>query len=96
MNNFFRTHHKFVGKFLKVIADNCSSNNIVGYEMVQQLGLKRLGHPFPYRTSWLEDDNALEVKEKCLFGIHICQYKDQVLWDIMDMSSHHIFLGRPS
>ena len=35
------------------------------------------------------------MRGQCLVDFHIGQYKDQVLCDIVDMKSCHVFLGRP-
>ena len=43
--------------------DSGTTNSFAIDEMVQKLGLKRLGHSCPYRIGWLQDDHALEVKE---------------------------------
>ena len=78
-----------------MIVDSGSIDKIVVEEMVQKLGLKRVRHPCPYRISWLQDDRALEVREQFLVNFQIGQYVDQVLCDVVDMSSCHILLGRP-
>lgn len=62
--------------------------------MVQKLGLKSVIHSCPYRTGWLQDKHALEVREQCLIDFKIGQYKDQFLCDIVDISSCHILLIR--
>ena len=91
----FRTCCKSGGKICKVIIDGGSTDNLVAEEMVQKLGLKRVRHPCPYRIGWLQGENALEVREKCLVDFQIGQYKDQFLCGIVDMNSCHVLLGRP-
>ena len=73
--------------------DGGSTDNIFAKEMVIKLGLRRMRHP--YRIGWLQGEHALEVREQCLVDFQIGQYKDQVLYDIMDMNSCHVLLGRP-
>lgn len=92
--NLFRTC-KSRGKCWNVIIDSGSTDNLVGEEMVHKLGLKRMRHPCPYTIGWLQDEHVLEVREQCLVDFQIGQYVDQVLCDIVDMSSCHILLGRP-
>ena len=75
--------------------DSGSINKLVAKEIVHKLGLKRERNPCPFRIGWLQDDHALEVREQCLVEFKFGKYKDQVLCDIVEMSSHHIFLGRP-
>ena len=70
-------------------------DNLFAKEMVQKLDLMRVIHPCPYRIGWLQDEHALEVKEQYLIDFEIGQYKDQVLSNILDISSYHILLGRP-
>lgn len=63
--------------------------------MVHKLGLKRVRHPFPYKIGWLEDKHAVEVRKQCLIDFQIMEYKDQVLCDILDMSSCYILVSQP-
>lgn len=84
-----------MSKICNVIVDDGSTHNLVAEEMVQKPGLKRVRHPFPYRIGWLQDKHTLEVREQYLVDFQIGKYKDQVVCDIMDMSSCHIFLGTP-
>ena len=51
--NLFRTMCKEKGKCYKLIIDSGSTNNLVSTEMVENLGLKKIAHPTPYRVSWL-------------------------------------------
>ena len=44
-------HCKASGKVYNVIVDSASIHNLVGEEMVQKLGLKRVSHPYPYRIA---------------------------------------------
>ena len=78
-----------------MIVDGGSIDNLVAKEMVQKLNLTRVRHSCPYRIGWLQDDHPLEVRDQCLVDFQFGEYKDQVLCDIVDMSSCHIFLGRP-
>ena len=39
-----------------MIVDSSTTDNLVAKEMVHKLGIKRVRHPCPYRTSWLQDD----------------------------------------
>eukprot|EP00253_Pinus_taeda_P002743 PITA_02743 len=42
------------GKCCKLIIDSGSTDNLVATEMVENLGLKQLKHPTPYKVSWLQ------------------------------------------
>lgn len=78
-----------------MIVDSDSIDNLLAKEIVQKNGLKRVRHPCPYRIGWLQDDHVVGVWEQCLVDFHIGLYKDQMLCDIVDMSSCHILLNRP-
>ena len=52
----FRTLYKVKGKVCKVIIDSSSTDNIASVEMVENLGLKKLPHPNPYKVSWLNKE----------------------------------------
>lgn len=53
------------GKLCDVIVDSGSIDNLVVEDMVQKLGLNRMKHPHPYRIGWLQNVQALEVREQC-------------------------------
>ena len=75
--------------------DDGSIDNLVAKEMVLKLILRRTRHPHPYRIGWLQGEHGLEVREQCLVDLQIGQYKNQVLYDIVDMNNCHLLLGRP-
>ena len=75
--------------------DGGSIDNLVVDEIVQKPNLKKMRHHCPYRIGLLQDEHDLEVREKFLVDLQIGKYKDQVLCDIVEMSSCHILLGRP-
>eukprot|EP00253_Pinus_taeda_P022668 PITA_22668 len=91
----FRTICKSQGKCCKMIIDSGSTDNLVSTEMVEQLGLKRLKHPSPYRVSWLQKGHQLLVDEESEVEFQIIRYKDKIICDIMPMDICHILLGRP-
>eukprot|EP00253_Pinus_taeda_P020450 PITA_20450 len=72
-----------------------STDNLVSTEMVENLGLKRLKHPSPYRVSWLQKGHQLLVDEQSEVEFQIDRYKDKIICDIMSMDVCHILLGRP-
>lgn len=61
--NLFQTIFKSGGKCCKVIVDSGSTENLVLEEMVENLGLKRVEHPCPYKVSLFQDDYVVEVRE---------------------------------
>lgn len=93
--SLFWTMCKSGGKCCKVIIDSGSTKNLVSEEMVVKLELKRLEHPCPYKVSWLQDDQKIEVKEQCLVNFNIGSFRDEVFYDIVSMSAYHVLLGKP-
>jgi hypothetical protein len=53
-NKLFWTSCKTKDKVCKVIVDSGSIDNLVSMEMVENLELKMIDHPSPYRVSWLQ------------------------------------------
>ena len=49
----FKTRCKSQGKCCKMVIDSGSIDNLVSIEMVENMGLKRMRHPTPYKVSWL-------------------------------------------
>eukprot|EP00253_Pinus_taeda_P014651 PITA_14651 len=91
----FRIVCKSHGECCKLIIDSGSIDNLVAIEMVENLGLKRLNNPTPYKVSWLQKGHQLLVDKQCEVEFHIGKYQDKVVCDIMPMEVCHILLGRP-
>lgn len=62
---------------------------------MENLELKQLKHPTPYKVSWLQKGHQSFVDEECEVEFQIGRYKDRVICDIMPMDVCHILLGRP-
>ena len=54
--SLFKTMCKAKGKCCKLVIDNGSTDNLVSQEKVEELGLKKIKHPTPYKVSWLKKD----------------------------------------
>lgn len=91
----FRTICKSRGKYYKLIIDSVSTDNLVSTEMVEELDLKRLKYPNPYRVSWLQKGHQLLVDEQSEVEFQIGRYKDKIVCEIMPMDVCHVLLGRP-
>ena len=52
----FKTTCKVKGKVCKVIIDFDSTDNLASISMVENLGLKNMPHPNPYKVSWLNKE----------------------------------------
>ena len=92
---FFRTRCKSQGKCCKMVIDSGSTYNLVSKEMVENLGLKRMKQPTPYKVSWLQKGYQILVNEQCNAEFQIGTYKYVVLCDIIPMDVCHILLRRP-
>ena len=91
--NLLWTICKPTGKYCKVIMYGGSTYNLIYEEMVRKLGLQRLEHSTPYGISWFHDDHWVQIREQFLVNFRIGPYKDEVLCDVIEMSSCHILLG---
>ena len=83
------------GKIYKMIIDSGSFDNLVSYEMVNKLGLKKFPIDKPYKASWVSDTQNIVVREQAIVDLSIGEYKDQVLCDVIPMTCYHVILGRP-
>jgi len=61
----FRTLCKVQGKCCQMIIDSGSTDNLVSIEVVEELTLKTMKHPTPYKVSWLQNGHQLLVNEQC-------------------------------
>jgi len=53
-------------------------------------------HPSPYRISWVNENNLVSVKHRCLVQFSLGQeYVDEAWCNIIPMTICHILLGRP-
>lgn len=93
--SLFQTICKSSGKCCKVIVYSRSTDNLVSKEMVVKLGLNMLKHPCPYEVIGLQDDQKIEIKERCLVNFNIGPFRDEVLCDVVFMSVCHVLLGKP-
>ena len=51
--SLFRIRCKSQGECCKMVIDSGSTDNMVSTNMVENMGLKRMKHPTPYKVSWL-------------------------------------------
>jgi len=65
----FRTMCKVKGKCCKMVIDN-----LVSKKMVENLILKNIKHPFPYKVSWLHKGHQILVSEQCEIDLQVGTY----------------------
>jgi hypothetical protein len=94
-NKLFRTACKIKDRVCKVIVESGSIDNLVSIEMVEKMELETIEHPIPYRVSWLQKGNQVNVTKQCLVEFKIGGYKNEILCDVIPMDVFHLLLGRP-
>lgn len=92
--SLFKTKCKSQGKCCKLIVDSGITDNIVATEMVEELYLKRIKHPSPYKVSWLQKGHQILVNEQAYVEFQIGSYRDNILCDVMPMDVCNVFFGR--
>ncbi|XP_042984718.1 uncharacterized protein LOC122313623 [Carya illinoinensis] len=94
--NIFHTCMEHGDRALNVIIDNGSGMNVVSSDAVECLGLTIEKHPTPYRVSWVNEDNPILVKHRCLVKFALGRsYMDEAWCDVVPMTVCHLLLGRP-
>ena len=94
--NIFHTRMEHGGRVLNVIIDSGSGMNVISSDAVECLGLTNEKHPGPYRVSWVNEDNPILVKHRCLVKFALGRnYTDEAWCDVVPMTVCHLLLGRP-
>lgn len=84
------------GKVCDVIINGESCENVVSKTMLKKLPLKVKEHPHPYKFSWLQKGNEVQVNKRCLVDFSIRKhYKDEVWCNVILMDACHLLLGYP-
>ncbi|KAJ9562400.1 hypothetical protein OSB04_007560 [Centaurea solstitialis] len=95
-NNLFRSHCSVNNKVCDLIIDNGSCENLVSQKLVDYLKLPTEPLDTPYSLGWVKHGPQVRISRTCKVPISIGKhYKEDVLCDVLDMSSCHILLGRP-
>lgn len=95
-SSLFRTRCTINGKVCSVIIDSGSSENMVSQKLVSTLQLKVDPHPHPFKVSWIRKGGEATVSFVCTVPLSIGnQYRDQIVYDVLDMDACHILLSRP-
>ncbi|GKC54911.1 reverse transcriptase [Tanacetum coccineum] len=74
---------------LHVVIDGDNHENFITQDIVHQLKLPTKKHPLPYNLG------KFNVTECCRILFSIGKYKDEMLFDVVDMDACHIILGKP-
>jgi len=78
----------------KVIVDIESCINAISSKSLENLGLKIVLHPYPFKVPWI-DSTPFEVKQWCLVPVNFNHYKDNIWCDVITMNVGQAILGRP-
>ena len=79
-----------------LLVDDSSCTNVALASMMKKLQLPMVPHHRPYKLQWLNDQGQLYVDSQVNVPISIRnRYQDDVLCDVLPMSSSHVLFGRP-
>ena len=92
----FKKKCKVQGKCCNLVIDGGKPKNLVSTEVKRKLNLKCEPDHNPYRVSWLQKDQQVTVTKQCLLILQIGDFKEQALFDVVEMDVCHILLGMPS
>ena len=94
-HKIFQTRCTICNKACNVIIDSGNSKNVVSKALVKALNLKTKKHPSPYKIAWIKKDPEVQMLEVCKSPLSIKKYyKDEIVYDMVDMDACHILLGR--
>ncbi|KAJ9552803.1 hypothetical protein OSB04_016848 [Centaurea solstitialis] len=94
--NLFRSYCSINKKICNLIVDNGSCENLVAQKLVDHLGLSTQPYKSPYALGWVKKGPQARVTQVCKVPLSIGKYyKEDMLCDVLDMDTCHIFLGRP-
>lgn len=88
-HNLFRTRCTVEHEIFDVVIDGESHENFITRAIVHQLNLATEKHPLPYNLG------KFKVTKCCRISFSIGKYKDEMLFDVVDMDACHIILGKP-
>ncbi|GJS14343.1 heterogeneous nuclear ribonucleoprotein 1 [Tanacetum coccineum] len=83
------TDDEYSSRVFDVVIDGDSHENFITQDIVHQLKLPTEKHPLPYNLG------KFNVTECCRISFSIGKYKDEMLFDVVDMDACHIILGKP-
>jgi len=90
-----KTKCKVQGKCCNLVIDgHGGTKNLVSTKIMDNLKLKSLVHPNPYKFSWLQKGQHVTMNKQCLLNFQIGSLQEHVFCDMVEMDACHILLGR--
>lgn len=78
-----------------MVVDSELNDNVISWEVVTKVKLKKIPHDNPYKVTWLSKGKIILVNEQALVDFSIVGYKDRICCEIFPIDSCHILLGSP-
>ncbi|GJX90324.1 zf-CCHC domain-containing protein [Tanacetum coccineum] len=93
-HSLFRTRCVIHQKIFDVVIDYDSPKIFVSRDVVQHLKMPIETIPKTYTIRWENSSSEIMVSEVCKIPFSIGKYKDEMMYDIVEMDACHIILGK--
>jgi hypothetical protein len=94
-HNLFHTKGVVKDRYVHIIIDGGSCNNLASLEMVEKLSITTRPHPRPYYIQWFNNSGKVKVTRSVCVYFSIAAYDDYVECDVVPMQTCALLLGRP-
>nr|GEU63382.1 hypothetical protein [Tanacetum cinerariifolium] len=94
-HSLFRTRCAIHQKIFDVVIDDDSPENFVSQDVVQHLKMPIETIPETYTIRWENSSSKIMVSEVYKIPFSIGEYKDELMFNIVEMDACHIILGKP-
>ncbi|XP_028556775.1 uncharacterized protein LOC114581220 [Dendrobium catenatum] len=94
-HSLFKTRCTVNGRVCQLIIDSGSCENVASTTLIERLNLPTEEHLNPYKLSWIQKGNEVEVSKRCLIHFSIGKFEEEDWCDVVPMDACHLLLGRP-
>lgn len=95
-NKLFEFKGIILEKVCDFIIDSGSTKNLISWKLVRELGLQTEPHFRPYRVGWIKNGLETRIERVCKIPVAFGKvYCDVLVYEVIDMDSCHVLLGRP-